>query len=51
MKLHPQTIIAGYRQATDIAREALKKSTRDNSSNPDKFRDDLLKVVFLYLII
>ena len=46
MKLHPQTIIAGYRQATDIAREALKKSTRDNSSNPDKFRDDLLKVVF-----
>jgi len=44
MKLHPQTIIAGYRQATDIAREALKKSTRDNSSNPDKFRDDLLKI-------
>merc|ERR1711872_584074 len=43
-KLHPQTIIAGYRQATDIAREALKKSTRDNSSNPDKFRDDLLKI-------
>lgn len=44
MKIHPQTIIAGYRRATDVAREALTKSAQDNSANPEKFREDLLKV-------
>lgn len=44
MRLHPQTIISGYRWATDIARKALTNSAQDNSANPDKFREDLLKV-------
>lgn len=44
MKIHPQTIIAGYRRATDVAREALTKSAQDNSANPEKFREDLLKI-------
>lgn len=30
MKLHPQTIIAGWRKATDAARAALIKSARDH---------------------
>lgn len=44
MKLHPQTIVAGYRRATDVAREALTEVAQDNSSDPDKFREDLLKI-------
>merc|ERR1712055_919167 len=44
MRLHPQTIINGYRKATDTAREALTKSAQDNSTDPNKFRDDLLKI-------
>ena len=28
MRIHPQTIIAGWRKATDVAKEALKKSVR-----------------------
>jgi len=44
MKLHPQTIITGYRKATDVAREALVNSTRDHSSDPAQFRDDLMKI-------
>ncbi|CAL4062745.1 unnamed protein product [Meganyctiphanes norvegica] len=43
-RLHPQTIINGYRKATDTAREALVKSTRDNSADPNKFRDDLMRI-------
>ena len=30
MNLHPQTIIAGWRKATDCAREALAASAKDN---------------------
>jgi T-complex protein 1 subunit beta len=30
LKLHPQTIIAGWRKATDVARKALLDSTKDN---------------------
>ena len=26
LRIHPQTVIAGWRKATDIAKEALKKS-------------------------
>lgn len=44
MHLHPQTIIAGYRRATDVAREALTNSAQDNSADQAKFREDLLKV-------
>merc|ERR1739838_646526 len=44
MRLHPQTIINGYRKATDTAREALNKSALDSSSDSSKFRDDLMKI-------
>lgn len=43
-KIHPQTIIAGWRRATDIAREALEKSSIDNGSNSEKFRHDLTNI-------
>lgn len=43
-KIHPQTIISGYRLATDCAREALESATTDNSKNTDEFRNDLLNI-------
>lgn len=49
MRLHPQTIIAGYRRATDVAREALTNVAQDNSADPAKFREDLLKVCLIQI--
>lgn len=43
-KIHPQTIVSGYRMATDVARAALEKSTADNSKNLTEFRNDLLNI-------
>lgn len=43
-RLHPQTIISGFRRATDVARQALTEAARDNSSDQAKFRQDLIKV-------
>lgn len=43
-KIHPQTIIAGWRKATDVARKALEDSATDNSKNPTEFRNDLLNI-------
>jgi len=43
-KIHPQTIIAGWRKATDVARLALEKSAIDNSIDADKFREDLINI-------
>jgi len=43
-KIHPQTIIAGWRKATDVARKALEESTIDNSKDKDTFRQDLLNI-------
>lgn len=42
--LHPQTIIAGYRIATDAAASALEKSAVDHGSSPEEFRQDLLNI-------
>ncbi|KAK5460890.1 T-complex protein 1 subunit beta [Exophiala xenobiotica] len=39
--IHPQTIIEGYRLASQAALSALEKSAVDNSKNPDLFRRDL----------
>merc|ERR1712168_1785552 len=44
MRIHPQTIIAGYRKATEIARKALEDAAIDHSNDPEKFREDLLKI-------
>lgn len=43
-KIHPQTIIAGWRKAVDAAKGALEEASMDNSSNPDKFREDLMNI-------
>lgn len=43
-KIHPQTIIEGYRIASDAALAALEKSAHDSSSNPEKFRQDLIAI-------
>lgn len=43
-KIHPQTIISGWRQATDAARKALEDSTLDNSKNLESFSEDLLNI-------
>jgi len=44
MRIHPQTIIAGWRKATKAAREALEKVASTNANNPEKFREDLLNI-------
>lgn len=43
-KLHPQTIIEGYRIASQAALSALKGSAVDNSKYPEKFREDLVSI-------
>ncbi|KAK3579969.1 hypothetical protein CHS0354_000846 [Potamilus streckersoni] len=43
-RLHPQTIIAGWRKATDEARRALTEFARDNGNEPEKFKEDLLNI-------
>jgi len=43
-KIHPQTIIEGWRLATIAARDALTSSARDDSSNPEQFQKDLLNI-------
>uniref|UniRef100_A0A1A9X0B7 T-complex protein 1 subunit beta n=1 Tax=Glossina brevipalpis TaxID=37001 RepID=A0A1A9X0B7_9MUSC len=43
-KLHPQIIIAGWRMATKVAREALTDASQDNSANDEKFKEDLLNI-------
>ncbi|XP_073994111.1 T-complex protein 1 subunit beta-like [Rhodnius prolixus] len=40
-KIHPQTIISGYRKAASVALEALEAAANDNSSNDEKFQKDL----------
>lgn len=43
-RVHPMTIMHGWRAAVRIARDALEKAAIDNSSNVDKFREDLLNI-------
>ena len=43
-KIHPQTIIAGWRKATDVARKALEDFAKDHSQNSEEFRDDLMNI-------
>lgn len=43
-KIHPQTIIAGWRKAVDVARTALREFAVDNSADPEKFREDLMNI-------
>ncbi|ORY06836.1 T-complex protein 1 subunit beta [Basidiobolus meristosporus CBS 931.73] len=43
-KIHPQTIIDGYRLASRAAFEALEASSKDHSQNPEEFRKDLVNI-------
>ncbi|XP_033327726.1 chaperonin containing TCP1 subunit 2 [Megalopta genalis] len=43
-KLHPQTIIAGWRKATEAAREALLSIAVDYSDHPARFHEELLNI-------
>jgi T-complex protein 1 subunit beta len=43
-KIHPQTIIAGWRKSCDVARAALEASTKDNANDDVAFRKDLLNI-------
>ncbi|CAG8593396.1 19924_t:CDS:10, partial [Racocetra persica] len=43
-KIHPQTVIDGYRIASAEAYKALEDSTVDNGANPDAFRKDLINI-------
>lgn len=44
LKIHPQTIIAGWRRAADVAREALTNSTQDHSADNEVFKEDLMNI-------
>ncbi|QEL62192.1 T-complex protein 1 subunit beta [Candidozyma auris] len=43
-RIHPQTIIEGYRIARDTAVEALNKVAINNAGNAEKFRADLVNI-------
>merc|ERR1712165_133727 len=44
MRIHPQTIVAGWRKATKVARQALESSAKDHGEDADKFRNDLMNI-------
>lgn len=44
LKIHPQTIIAGWRKATDVARAALVASAQDHSADVESFKEDLMNI-------
>jgi T-complex protein 1 subunit beta len=44
MRVHPMTIIEGWRMAADIAREALIDSAVDMSENSEKMKEALIQV-------
>lgn len=43
-KIHPQTIIEGYRIARDIALEALSKAAVNNGADAVRFKQDLVNI-------
>ncbi|KAG8983909.1 T-complex protein 1 subunit beta [Tulasnella sp. 427] len=43
-KIHPQTIVEGYRIASAAALKALEKAATDNGSDSEKFRQDLVNI-------
>lgn len=43
-KIHPQTIIAGWRKASKTAAAALENFAKDNSADSEKFRNDLMNI-------
>ncbi|GAB5363329.1 hypothetical protein AAMO2058_000873500 [Amorphochlora amoebiformis] len=43
-KIHPQTILTGWRKSLKAARDALEKSAKDNKGDSKKFKEDLLDI-------
>ncbi|KAF3859716.1 hypothetical protein F7725_022115 [Dissostichus mawsoni] len=43
-KIHPQTIISGWRKATQVARDALREAAVDHSNDSAAFQEDLLNI-------
>ncbi|CAF0812751.1 unnamed protein product [Adineta steineri] len=43
-KIHPQTIITGWRKATSEALRVLESIAKNNSSNLEQFRSDLMNI-------
>ncbi|GBG61417.1 hypothetical protein CBR_g20448 [Chara braunii] len=43
-KIHPMTIIDGYRKAAECGRAALEAMARNNSGDPAKFHEDLIRI-------
>merc|ERR1712226_91519 len=44
MRIHPQTIIAGWRKATKVARTVLEANALDHGTDEEKFREDLMNI-------
>lgn len=44
LKIHPQTVVEGYRIASQAALKALESSSVDHSSDPAKFKQDLVNI-------
>lgn len=43
-RVHPMTIVAGWRLAVQIARKALEETAIDNSADDKAFREDLMNI-------
>jgi len=43
-KIHPMTVIQGYREACEVAKTALIERTTNNQADAAKFRNDLLNI-------
>jgi len=44
LKIHPHTIIRGWKKAVSVAREALLESAVDNQADPEQFKKDLFNI-------
>ena len=49
MRMHPQTIIEGFRLARDVAKAKLQEMAWDNSGDPAKFKEDLINIAMTTL--
>jgi T-complex protein 1 subunit beta len=49
LKIHPMTIIAGYRMAAETARSTLEAAVRNNKEDIDQFRSDLVNIAMTTL--
>lgn len=44
LKVHPQTVVEGYRIASKAALDALSRAARDNGADAEAFRTDLFNI-------